>query len=52
MHEAVVNILLCFAIVFEFIACFWNPQPAPRWNLVAAGLLCFFLSLLLGGLIR
>lgn len=40
-------ILIVFAFVFEAIAVFWNPQPTPRWNLIAAGLACYFLSLIL-----
>jgi hypothetical protein len=40
-------ILVAFAFVFETLAAFNVPTP-PRFNLIAAGLACFFLSLLLG----
>lgn len=40
-------ILLVFAFVLEALATFWQPNP-PRWNLMAAGFACYFLSVLLG----
>ena len=48
-------ILLVFAFVLESIAAawlVWAPAPTPQpyfGRLVAAGLACYFLSLLLGG---
>ena len=41
-------IFLVFAFVLEACACAGVPSP-PRFNLMAGGLACYFLSLLLGG---
>lgn len=41
-------ILLVFAFVLEACATAGVPSP-PRFNLMAGGLACYFLSLLLGG---
>jgi hypothetical protein len=43
------TILLVFSFVLFAIAAFWNPNPAPRYNLIAAGLAFLVLSMLLGG---
>lgn len=40
-------ILLVFAFVCECLAAF--NVGAPRWNLIAAGLAFFFMSLIVGG---
>jgi hypothetical protein len=44
-------ILLVFAFVLFTIAAVWNPQPPSPWfsRLVAAGLACWVLSAILGG---
>jgi hypothetical protein len=39
-------ILLALAVAFELLATFLYPRDE-RWNLVAAGLVCFFISLML-----
>jgi len=43
-------ILMVFAFVLFALAAFGVPNPPQRWNLVAAGLAAWVLSLLLGGL--
>ncbi len=43
------TILLVFSFVLLVLAAFWNPGP-PRVNLGWAGMACYILSLLLGGL--
>jgi hypothetical protein len=45
------TILIVFAFVLEAIAAGWNPPPPSPWfgRLVAAGLACYFLSLILAG---
>jgi len=41
-------ILLVAAFVLFLLAALWNPQPAPsRFNLIAAGLACWVLSVIL-----
>lgn len=42
-----VLILLVFSFVSFMLAAFWNPAP-PRVNLVAFGLACWALSVILG----
>jgi hypothetical protein len=42
------TILLVFALVFEVLAAIGIPSP-PRFNLMAAGLACYFISILLAG---
>lgn len=44
-------ILLVFAFVLFTIAAAWNPQPPSSWfpRLVAAGLACWVLSVLIAG---
>jgi hypothetical protein len=41
-------ILLVFAFVCFLLATFWQPSP-PRFNLIAAGLAAWVLSVLLAG---
>ncbi len=43
----IATILVVFAFVLEVLAMLGVPNP-PRFNLMAAGLACYFLSLLLG----
>jgi len=43
----IATILVVFAFVLEVLAMLGVPNP-PRVNLMAAGLACYFLSLLLG----
>ena len=45
-------ILLVFAFVLFVIAAVWQPAPPSPWfgRLVAAGLACWVLSVLLGGM--
>lgn len=40
-------ILLVFSFVCFTLAAFWNPAP-PRINLIAVGLACWVLSVLIG----
>jgi hypothetical protein len=47
MHT-IAFILLVAAFLLELGATFWNPNPPQRWNLIAGGLACFFLYLILG----
>ena len=53
--QTITLILLVFAFVFEAIAAawmIWGPPTPPQpygYRLVAAGLACYFLSILLGG---
>jgi hypothetical protein len=42
-------ILMVFAFVLLVLAAFWNPSP-PRVQLGWAGMACWALSILLGGL--
>ncbi len=42
------TILIVFALVFEILATLGVPNP-PRLNFVAAGLACYFTSILLAG---
>ncbi len=42
------TILICFAVVCECLAAAGVPNP-PRFNLIAAGLAFYFLSILLAG---
>ena len=42
------TILIVFAFVCEVLACVGIPSP-PRFNLMAAGLAFYFLSILLAG---
>jgi hypothetical protein len=42
-------VLLAFAFVCFALAAFWNPAP-PRINLVAAGLMFWVLTELIGGM--
>lgn len=42
-------VLLAFAFVCFALAAFWNPAP-PRVNLIAAGLMFWVLTALLGGI--
>ena len=45
---SVTLILLIAAFLLELLAAFGVPSP-PRFNLMAGGLACYFLSLILGG---
>jgi hypothetical protein len=46
-------ILEIFAFVFFAIAAVWNPSPEPWFHrLVASGLACWVLSVIVGGLGR
>jgi hypothetical protein len=40
-------ILLVAAFLLELFGFFWNPAPPGRWNLIAGGLACYFLSIIL-----
>jgi hypothetical protein len=42
-------IFLALAFACFAIAAFWNPNPPPRVNLIAAGLAFWVLSLIIGG---
>jgi hypothetical protein len=42
-------ILLALAFACFVIASFWNPNPPPRWSLIAAGLAFWVLSVIIGG---
>jgi ABC-type transport system involved in multi-copper enzyme maturation permease subunit len=44
------TILLVFSFVLFVLAAFGVPNPPQRWNLVAAGLAFWVLSILLGGI--
>ena len=48
MQATLALILLVAAFLMELGAFFWNPNPPFRWNLIAGGLACYFLSLLVG----